>query len=124
MSEKKKEANARAKEIAVSVHGEENWNQGGWPTGVNPANGIKIDSITSLYDLVVENGPVYAYYANSDSAHLVVVTGVSVYKDKVYTNNPWGAKGSQSFDSFINGVAKKWYQDGQGLKFNYIYLME
>ena len=47
-----------------------------------------------------------------------------VYKDKVYTNNPWGAKGSQSFDSFINGVAKKWYQDGQGLKFNCIYLME
>ena len=85
---------------------------------------IKIDNITSLYDLVVENGPVYAYYANSDSAHLVVVTGVSVYRNTVYTNNPWGTKGSQSFNSFKNGVAKKWYEDGQDLKFMFIYLME
>ena len=37
--------------------------------------------------------------------HLVVVTGVDVINDVIYTNNPWGEQGEQSFEEFLNGVA-------------------
>jgi len=121
---KQKEADARARELAVAKNGADNWNQGNWPDGVDPSNRVTIANITELYDLVVEKGPVYAYYANADSAHLVVVTGVSVYKNQVYTNNPWGVKGKQSFEGFQDGFATKRNQDGQGMTFGCIYLYD
>ena len=50
-------------------------------------------------------GPLYAYYSkeNGDGAHMVVVTGVNLKDDIVYTNNPWGKRGEQSFADFMNG---------------------
>ncbi|MBR3137012.1 MAG: hypothetical protein IKG32_08385 [Clostridia bacterium] len=47
----------------------------------------------------------YAYYSGESSSHLVVITGVNVTKNIVYTNNPWGIKGEQSFDEFLHGFA-------------------
>ena len=46
---------------------------------------------------MLENGPIYAcYLANAASGeqvgHLVVVTGVDIWNDRVYTDNPWGCK--------------------------------
>lgn len=46
-------------------------------------------------NILLNNGPVYGYYASSDSAHLIIVTGVNVNKNRVYTNNPWGLKASK-----------------------------
>ena len=75
-------------------------------------------------NILLNNGPVYGYYASSDSAHLIIVTGVNVNKNRVYTNNPWGVKGEQTFEKFKKGVAKKFYHSGQDLVFKHIYLVK
>ena len=94
------EADNRAREIAVSVYGEDNWRQAGWPTNT----GKKISSV-NRFSLRAElkNGPLYGYYANSDSGHLIVITGVDVRNGIVYTNNPWGISGQQSIKDFKKG---------------------
>ena len=117
----------RVKEIAVACYGETNWNQGGWPS--NRGARRTISSIEDLYYLLRGQGPVYAYYSNGKtgknaSAHLVVVTGVDLDRGIVYTNNPWGIKGKQTFNQFKNGVAKRRNQSSQGLKFRYVYLID
>ena len=107
------EADARAIEIAISVHGEKDadgneiWNRGGWPT--NMGDHIKINGILDLF-LLLQDGPVYAYYwsgKRDTKAHLVVVTGVNVLDSTVYTNNPWGNSGEQSFNDFMQGFYGK-----------------
>lgn len=104
---------------------EDDWNQGGSPDNIKEViMASEIDNIQNLYSIIVENGPVYARYANSKGeGHAIVITGVSVYKNKVYTNNPWGKKGSQSYNDFLSGVAKKWYQGGQGFTLDRIYIL-
>ena len=92
----KKQANARAAEIAQEYHGSMDkkvWNAAGNPT--NMGDFIDIDNIVALYGILADNGPVYARYYNAGAAtgHLVVVTGVNLYSGVVYTNNPWGVRG-------------------------------
>ena len=117
------DADKRAKELAIKQNGKDNWNRSGWPTNRGAKKSIK--SIEDLYDFLHDKGPVYGYYlnSNSNSAHLIVVTGVDVKKNKVYTNNPWGVKGDQTFKDFQNGVARKFNQSNQGLVFKHIYLI-
>ena len=115
-------ADKRAKELAIKQNGKDNWNQGAWPTNLGSRKSI--DSIEDLYDFLYNKGPVYGYYASSTGAHLIVVTGVDVKKNKVYTNNPWGVKGEQTFKDFQNGVARKSNQSNQGLVFKHIYLVK
>jgi len=93
------EAEQRAIRIAKSsVEDGEDWNAGRWPT--NTGERLFFENIYSLYSYVKQNGPIYAYYCGNDNAHLVVVTGVDIWNNKVYTNNPWGIKGEQTFDEF------------------------
>ena len=121
----KKEANEQAKKTAIDRYGEKNWNQGGFPSNAGEEIGKdKINNIDDLYNMLVDNGPIYACYSAQRSAHLVVVTGVDPNKDIVYTNNPWGIKGSQSFNEFKSGVAKKWWQSSQNLSLYCIYLID
>ena len=97
------EADIRAKEIAVSVYGEIEWNQGGWPT--NEGEWVSPDNINSLFNLL-KDGPMYGYYWSgipSSGAHLIVVTGANLWKGTVYTNNPWGYSGEQTYNEFLNG---------------------
>ena len=119
---KKKEADKRATEIAIARHGKTNWNKGGWPSNLGEKRDI--DTIETLYNILLNSGPVYGYYASSDSAHLIVVTGVDVNKNRVYTNNPWKVKGKQTFEEFKKGVAKNFYHSGQNLVFKHIYLVK
>ena len=98
----KKEADKRAKEIAISVHSPDNWNKGGWPT--NAGEWRSINNIGDLYE-VVKSGPVYGYYSGTDSAHLVVITGVNLLRGEVYTNNPWGIAGVQTYEEFLKCFA-------------------
>lgn len=56
-----------------------------------------------MFYTLVDKGPVYAYYGGSDGAHLVVVTGANLNKGLIYTNNPWGIAGVQSYDEFLYG---------------------
>ena len=95
-------ADRRAREIAVSVYGEDNWRQAGWPTNT----GKRISSVNRIslaYEL--KKGPLYGYYANDKDAHLIVVTGIDVLSGTVFTNNPWGVSGQQSIEEFKNGFA-------------------
>lgn len=121
-----KKATARAKEIAVAYHGNKNWNKGGWPSNLGERRNIW--SLSDLYYLLRGRGPLYAYYhnektGNAANAHLIVVTGADLSKGIVYTNNPWGASGKQTFKQFKDGVARRWYQSSKGLKFWYVYLV-
>ena len=96
------EADIRAKEIAVSVYGEIEWNQGGWPT--NQGEWYFIDSLNDLFS-ELKNGPIYGYYSGEDSAHLIVITGANLWRKEVYTNNPWGISGVQTYNEFLSCFA-------------------
>ena len=80
-----------------------------------------------LYNILIENGPVYAYYRSDKEkdpdAHYIIVTGVDVNNNIVYTNNPWGISGKQTFKQFQNGVAKRFWDDGCGMKLRHIALV-
>ena len=112
-------ADKRAKEIAIKVNGKTHWNSGGMPTNAGKKRTIK--NIEALYNVLHDYGPVYGFYKGPKSSHLIVVTGVDVKRNRVYTNNPWGVQGEQTYNGFLNGVAKKPTYDGKGLVFKYIY---
>ena len=100
------QATDRAIEISISINGS-NWNVGGWPT--NASNtfaelGKEPPSIYDLYHALFKNGPFYAYYGgNGFGAHLIVVKGVDLTRGVIYTNNPWGITGEQTYEEFLNG---------------------
>ena len=94
----------RATDIAKEVYGADgNWGQGGWPR--NSGREIGSMTINELYNTLVEVGPIYACYNKGESSHLVLVTGVNLVTGIIYTNNPWGVEGRQSYDEFLNGFA-------------------
>jgi hypothetical protein len=65
----------------------------------------------------------YAYYNNETAkvAHYIVVTGVDTKNNIVYTNNPWGVCGAQSFEDFKKGVATNPGESDLGMKFVRLY---
>ena len=99
------EAIDRGKKIAIEKLGEASWEKGGFPD----RKGDFIPARTSIKELhkYLKNGPIYAHYAqkSTDDAHLVLVTGVDLVNGIVYTNNPWGERGVQTYDEFLNGFA-------------------
>ena len=102
------DADKRAKEIAIIKNGEENWNKGSWPTNTNPNDKHMLSENQGIFDLfsaLVTYGPVYAYYGNGSGAHLVVITGVDLIEKRVYSNNPWGISGDQSYEQFLKEFA-------------------
>ena len=97
------EADVRALEIAISVNGDINWNSGNWSTNTSLANNrVTITDKVSLWRSL-RNGPVYAYYWGEDAVHMVLITGIDRWNNTIYTNNPWGISGSQSFEEFQQG---------------------
>ena len=101
----KAHADYRAHEIAREVYGDDihNWNKAGWPT--NMGEEISITNILELYALLDNNGPLYAFHKGNGGSHLVVVTGINLYNRKIYTNNPHGVYGIQSYEDFLSGYA-------------------
>ncbi len=59
-------------------------------------------ALSVLYALK-ESGPLYTVYSNNHSGHAVVITGCDSVKNIVYTNNPWGVSGYQSWSDFEVG---------------------
>ena len=98
------QADERAREIAVSVHGEEDWNKGGWPTNLGKEVSVR-NNISLLFEL--KKGPIYGYYAGDDGAHLIVITGVNIWTGTIYTNNPWEVSGGQTREEFSQGFLDK-----------------
>jgi len=98
------EADARAREIAIDKHGSENWDRGSKPNGITK---IKNNSLLSLAVSLQIHCPLYASYGlyidgKREQGHAIVVTGVNLIEKRVYTNNPWGITGDQSYDEFLN----------------------
>jgi len=88
------------------------WNTGNWPTNCVSYNQDDVPVIRDIDNRLelycqLKRGPIYAYYTNSDteSAHLVVVTGYDPIYDIVFTNNPWGISGQQTYIGFLKGFA-------------------
>ena len=104
-------------QLAVAVNGINEWNQGGYPTNCAayskaglPLIAVGVDSIESLALYLRKNGPMYAVYkannpneAGKHGYHMVVITGANAVEGLVYTNNPWGKSGYQTYDQFLNG---------------------
>ena len=93
-------ATARVIELAKQINADqESWNTGTWPSNLGDC--VEIDSINTLYLVLEEHGPLYAYYGGiGKGAHMVVVTGVDTEIGVVYTNNPWGFAAEQTFEEF------------------------
>ena len=117
---KRKQNNSSAELSAISLALLRKNKDGYWDKGSFPTN-CKLNSsgmptpmfvssyftIGDLYTLLQNTGPIYAYYENANSAHLVVVVGVNLKDGVVYTNNPWGKKGAQSYERFTVSVVGK-----------------
>ena len=106
----KEKAEDRAIQIAITYHGasgiedRETWDKSGWPTDVVVRSVPNINSINSLHSALIKYGPLYACYGDPyDFRHLIVVTGVNLTKGLIYTNNPWGVAGEQTYAQFLRG---------------------
>ena len=126
------EATNKAIKLAQKVTKSDNieiWNKGNWPTNMVREQKA-VDSIGKLYEYLFD-GPVYAYYSSTPTnpeekvyAHLVVVTGVDLDNNLVYTNNPWGISGSQSFSDFQSGVLGSNGETNTMMSMRGVYLIE
>ena len=118
-----KEAKAAAIELGKVKHGEKNWNNPGWPS--NLGSSYTVNDIEDIFiALKQQNGPVYAYYEGKNVSHLVVVTGVDVRNDVIYTNNSWGTHGEQTFSQFSKRPAKKIYDIVPALSFRKLFFVK
>lgn len=115
-----RQAKRRAKEIAREKYGFWDWNQGGYPK--NLSDGY-YDDISHIGWMLYNYGPLYAsygYYIDEQrkSGHAIVITGVDLYSGIIYTNNPWGVSGTQSYNEFITNFIDNeeagWRLDGYG----------
>lgn len=88
------------------MHGEKDWQQVGIPQ--NLGSPISTKNISSIAFSLKIHGPLYARYKNindSSDGHLVVITGIDLNSGRIYTNNPWGIYGDQTYDEFKSGFA-------------------
>ena len=93
----------RAHDISMNLAGVNN--AYAFPLNIVPIPILASFVTPKLLDLLLKRGPVYARYDSDESGHYVVVTGINIDDNKVYTINPqWGKEGYQDFDSFKNGV--------------------
>ena len=103
-------ASNRAIKLSIDKKGSwwiRTWNSGDWPTNIGNSLGIP-SNISQLKNWLIIYGPLYGYYVHTDGgAHLIVITGVDAKNNIVYTNNPWGIKGEQSFNDFKKGFVEK-----------------
>ena len=81
-------------------------------------------NIYMLYYLLDQYGPIYARYENQFGyGHSIVITGVDVSNNIVYTNNSHGVRGQQSYEEFLNGVCRPWYMPRVNkYKFDFVYI--
>ncbi len=106
---------ARIRMIALSAairYKKKTWNSGGFP--LNADNRIEIKDEEDLFNYLKDNGPLYAAYYWTEKeqdgkitnhGHIVIVTGMDLANGLVYTNNPHGVKGIQTFEDFLNCFA-------------------
>ena len=112
------EADQYVNDLKLSVDG---WHEGiDLSQGFEPTNKGTPHAVRNLDDLYcwVQEGPIYASYRHVDGrAHMVVICGVSYEEGLVYTCNPWGIHGVQTFDEFLNHpTGNKWQTWGWNLE--------
>ena len=81
------------------------WNKGSRP--LNLGKNVEINSIEDLYSALSKGYPLYVSYAayrdGERYGHAIIVTGVNLTKGLIYTNNPWGINGYQTYEEFLSG---------------------
>ena len=84
----------------------------------------KVETIYDLQKLLIDQGPVYAAYKipYTFDGHIVLVTGVDTQRNLVYTNNPWGIRGVQTFDVFCNEYVHRGYKYDTRYRLHSIYI--
>ena len=117
-----KSADQRAADIVKESYGELPTDEMGSPI---TARDLRINTMRELYDALCEYGPLYAEYdrfsdAEKREGHSIVITGVDLINDVVYTNNPWGRRGRQSFEEFKSDLAGA--EDGEWVFMGYYYI--
>ena len=120
----RREAKKKAIGISQKINGRrrKDWNVSGWPSdSVGP---YQAETIHELYNLLRDHGPLYVNYQRDGGGHCVIVTGVDVNRDIVYTNNPWGIKGQQSFEEFKTGVVRRFFDPNHEYKIFGLYYSE
>ena len=96
------EANNRAQALAESVFTSDNWDRNSKPTNIKDE--FTSMSIDDLYNLLLNNGPVYVwYYSGQECTHLIIVTGVDLDYGIVYSNSPNAYPGEQTYYEFTKG---------------------
>ena len=110
-----KEADLRVKELQEEQLGYYDPQHGCNP--LNASTQLLPQNIGQLKNYLA-NGPIYAYYRDEFSnSHMVVVCGVDVEKELVYTRNPsYGSKGVQNFGDFMAGPTTKQSKTEKGWK--------
>jgi len=88
--------------VMLGKPADEKDNHGSYPQNIIGRTTVTDISCDTLYDLLIEHGPLYGFY-ETEAGHYIVITGVDVTNSIVYTNNPWGVKGEQSLEEFKNG---------------------
>ena len=101
------EAHVRAKAISFDRYGKI---CGGKPENLKNQ---KAQSIYELYVLLKMYGPLYVSYRSDESGHAILLTGIDLLTGIVYTNNPWGYKGEQNYDEFLDGFIHGDYNEYQ-----------
>ena len=101
------DADSAAKEISVKINGLNDWNVAGYPDNMTL---LPNNSPVAIYVALNHTGPLYAFYEGQNdengSGHYIVITGIDLDKGLIYTNNPWGYSGSQTFNEFQDGFLR------------------
>ena len=109
-----------AKSLGEIYNGKEKWDSGVIPSRISKK--ARVDTVSDLFLLLYENGPLYAYYVGNSGSHLVVVTGVDIDNGYIYTNNPQYVNGCQTFDEFFHGYVGLDGKTTTGYDFRGIYI--
>lgn len=101
-----KSADSRVAAIVREGYGDITTDEMGSPIG---ARDLHIKTKRELYDALCKYGPLYAEYDRFDKkgdrieGHSIVITGIDMIRGFIYTNNPWGVRGKQTYEEFEKG---------------------
>lgn len=118
-----KGADGRAAAIVKESYGDMSTDEMGSPVG---ARDLHLKTKRELYEALRKYGPLYAEYDRFDKngerieGHAIVVTGIDLIGGYIYTNNPWGVRGRQSFEEFEKSLLSA--EDDDWVFMGYYYL--
>ena len=96
-------ADSSAEKIAIKKHGPVNWDKGADDLKKTLTT-VEINCQADILYLLKKHGPIYAGYKTETKGHLIVITGANLLTGQIYTNDPSGTSGVQSYNDFLDGM--------------------